>query len=109
MLKSAAASAIYGARATNGVVVITTKRGRQGRATWNVTQRVGTQHGAQHLLGGLEVARIFQVHRADLLGQHLIELILGDGLLGLSLLAVGHGNGTRNAVDELAKFTFALP
>ncbi|MES2522713.1 MAG: SusC/RagA family TonB-linked outer membrane protein [Gemmatimonadota bacterium] len=49
VLKSAAASAIYGARATNGVVVITTKRGRQGRATWNVTQRVGTQQQQRKL------------------------------------------------------------
>ncbi len=43
VLKSAAASAIYGSRATNGVVVITTKRGRAGQARWNVTQRLGTQ------------------------------------------------------------------
>ena len=43
VLKSAAASAIYGSRATNGVVVITTKRGKQGRTSINVTQRVGTQ------------------------------------------------------------------
>ena len=50
VLKSAAASAIYGSRATNGVVVITTKRGKQGRASWNVVQRVGTQQ-VQRLLG----------------------------------------------------------
>ena len=43
VLKSAAATAIYGSRATNGVVVITTKRGKQGRASWNITQRAGTQ------------------------------------------------------------------
>lgn len=49
ILKSAAASAIYGSRATNGVVVITTKRGRQGRASWNVTQRVGTQQAFRKL------------------------------------------------------------
>lgn len=42
VLKSAAASAIYGSRATNGVVVITTKRGRSGAPSWNVTQRLGT-------------------------------------------------------------------
>ncbi|MBK7907989.1 MAG: SusC/RagA family TonB-linked outer membrane protein [Gemmatimonadetes bacterium] len=42
VLKSAAASAIYGSRATNGVVVITTKRGRAGAPSWNLTQRVGT-------------------------------------------------------------------
>ncbi|MCC6430202.1 MAG: TonB-dependent receptor plug domain-containing protein [Gemmatimonadaceae bacterium] len=49
VLKSAAASAIYGSRATNGVVVITTKRGKQGRASWNVTQRVGTQQQLKNL------------------------------------------------------------
>src|SRR5688500_688267 len=40
--KSAAASAIYGSQATNGVVVITTKRGREGSPRLNFTQRVGT-------------------------------------------------------------------
>ena len=43
VLKSAAATAIYGSRATNGVVVITTKKGATGQTRWNVTQRVGTQ------------------------------------------------------------------
>jgi TonB-linked SusC/RagA family outer membrane protein len=43
VLKSAAATAIYGSRATNGVVVITTKRGTSGAPRWNLTQRAGTQ------------------------------------------------------------------
>ncbi|MFN9088651.1 MAG: SusC/RagA family TonB-linked outer membrane protein, partial [Gemmatimonadaceae bacterium] len=43
VLKSAAATAIYGSRATNGVVVITTKKGSAGQTRWNLTQRVGTQ------------------------------------------------------------------
>ncbi len=42
VLKSAAATAIYGSRATNGVVVITTKKGKVGQTRYNVTQRVGT-------------------------------------------------------------------
>ncbi len=42
VLKSAAASAIYGSQATNGVVIITTKRGREGSPRVNFTQRVGT-------------------------------------------------------------------
>ena len=41
VLKDAAAAALYGSRATNGVVIITTKRGRAGQARWNLTQRVG--------------------------------------------------------------------
>ena len=41
ILKGAAASAIYGSQATNGVVVITTKRGRTGDTRVDFTQRVG--------------------------------------------------------------------
>ncbi|MCU0636771.1 MAG: TonB-dependent receptor plug domain-containing protein, partial [Gemmatimonadaceae bacterium] len=43
VLKSAAATALYGSRATNGVVVIKTKRGSAGSTRVSVTQRVGTQ------------------------------------------------------------------
>jgi TonB-linked SusC/RagA family outer membrane protein len=50
VLKSAAATAIYGSRATNGVVVITTKRGKAGAARYSVTQRMGSQQ-ATRLLG----------------------------------------------------------
>jgi TonB-linked SusC/RagA family outer membrane protein len=41
VLKGAAASSIYGSKASNGVVVITTKRGQAGAPRINVTQRVG--------------------------------------------------------------------
>ncbi len=49
VLKSAAASAIYGSRATNGVVVITTKRGKENQPRWNITQRIGTQSQLREL------------------------------------------------------------
>jgi TonB-dependent starch-binding outer membrane protein SusC len=41
VLKGASASAIYGGRASNGVVIITTKRGQGSRAQVNLTQRLG--------------------------------------------------------------------
>jgi TonB-dependent SusC/RagA subfamily outer membrane receptor len=41
VLKGASASAIYGSRASNGVVIITTRRGRAGERTINATQRLG--------------------------------------------------------------------
>ncbi|HEX7090864.1 MAG TPA: SusC/RagA family TonB-linked outer membrane protein [Longimicrobiales bacterium] len=41
VLKGAAASAIYGSKAANGVVIITTKRGQAGPPQVEVTQRVG--------------------------------------------------------------------
>ena len=40
-LKGAAASAIYGSKASNGVILITTKRGRVGAPQFSVTQRFG--------------------------------------------------------------------
>jgi TonB-linked SusC/RagA family outer membrane protein len=44
ILKSAAATAIYGSRATNGVIVIRTKRGHAGATRVNVSTKVGTQN-----------------------------------------------------------------
>jgi TonB-linked SusC/RagA family outer membrane protein len=41
VLKGAAASSIYGSKASNGVVVITTRRGQAGEPRVNITQRVG--------------------------------------------------------------------
>ena len=41
VLKSAAASSIYGSKASNGVVVITTNRGQQGRPAVTLTTRLG--------------------------------------------------------------------
>ena len=41
VLKGAAAASLYGSRATNGVVLITTKRGKAGAPRWSYTQRAG--------------------------------------------------------------------
>jgi len=41
VLKGASAAAIYGAKATNGVVIITTKRGRAGETRVNFSQQTG--------------------------------------------------------------------
>jgi TonB-dependent SusC/RagA subfamily outer membrane receptor len=41
VLKDAGATAIYGARANNGVVLITTKRGKSGHRSLNVKAKVG--------------------------------------------------------------------
>src|SRR5262249_37926189 len=53
VLKGASASAIYGARGTNGVIIITTRRGQAGTTHVEVQQRFGTfdlanQIGTRH-------------------------------------------------------------
>jgi TonB-dependent starch-binding outer membrane protein SusC len=49
VLKGASAAALYGSKASNGVVIITTRRGSAGKATVNVVQRVGMSQIANKL------------------------------------------------------------
>lgn len=49
ILKDASATAIYGARASNGVIMITTKRGKSGEATITYDGYVGWQQMAKKL------------------------------------------------------------
>lgn len=46
VLKDAGATAVYGARGTNGVILITTKRGKSGVTKYNFATRVGFQNNA---------------------------------------------------------------
>ena len=50
VLKGPAAASIYGSRGTNGVIVITTKQGRAGKTTVDLTQRFGASY-LSHELG----------------------------------------------------------
>ncbi len=50
ILKDAAASAIYGARAANGVIVVKTKRGAEGPTRFNVTAHFGLVERPQNTL-----------------------------------------------------------
>lgn len=49
VLKDASASAIYGSRAANGVILITTKRGKEGKITTTYNTYLGVQSIAQNL------------------------------------------------------------
>lgn len=49
VLKDASASAIYGSRAANGVIIITTKRGKTGKATLNFNNYIGTESISRRL------------------------------------------------------------
>lgn len=44
VLKDAASASIYGARAANGVIVITTKSGKQGKLAININKSTSIQH-----------------------------------------------------------------
>src|ERR1043166_1299013 len=93
VLKSAAATAIYGSRATNGVVVIRTKRGTPGFPSFHLTSRVGAER-AYRLLGTRQFTTVDQV----------INIPYGDGATGASVLHQLYPDGkipfTRDYLKE---------
>ncbi|MDN5199713.1 SusC/RagA family TonB-linked outer membrane protein [Fulvivirgaceae bacterium BMA10] len=61
VLKDAAAAAIYGVRAANGVVIITTKRGNQGKTNVSYNNYFGVQEATNlpKFLGSADFAMLF--------------------------------------------------
>jgi TonB-linked SusC/RagA family outer membrane protein len=62
ILKDASASAIYGARAANGVVIITTKKGQQGKTKFNLGYQYGTSSptGKREFLNTQQYVELFR-------------------------------------------------
>lgn len=64
ILKDAAATAIYGARANNGVIVVDTKRGYSGPArvnyTGNFSMRVKPSYAAYNILNSVDQTNIYE-------------------------------------------------
>ncbi|MFD1769530.1 SusC/RagA family TonB-linked outer membrane protein [Sphingobacterium suaedae] len=48
VLKDASAAAVYGSKAANGVIIITTKKGKQGKPIINMTANIGTTTPANY-------------------------------------------------------------
>lgn len=75
VLKDASAAAIYGSRASNGVVIITTKRGKAGATKFNVDYTTGIS----------EPSRLVKWLNADqyleLLNESMDNVSDGDGLV----------------------------
>lgn len=71
VLKDAAAAAIYGARASNGVVVITTKRGAAGKTKMNFNTYYGVQEAWKHL--DMLNAHDWMLYRNDLAGTEIFS------------------------------------
>ncbi|MFT3703729.1 MAG: TonB-dependent receptor [Agriterribacter sp.] len=74
ILKDASAAAIYGSRAANGVVLITTKKGKQGRTNFQVNSQYG-YNKPTHLRGFLNAQQY-----VDLLKEAAVN---SDGIDGV--------------------------
>lgn len=94
VLKDASATAIYGARAANGVVLITTKRGKAGKAKINVDVFNGFQ----------ELATNINVLNAAQYGQWANEVAIarGEQPYFTDVSALGEGTNAQDAIYQTA-------
>jgi TonB-dependent starch-binding outer membrane protein SusC len=83
ILKDASATAIYGSRAANGVVLITTKRGKAGESKLNYDAFVGVQQPSR-FLKTMELPSYaeYQTERAREMDFNIREEFLDPSLLG---------------------------
>jgi len=110
ILKGASAAALYGSRAANGVILITTKRGRPGAPRVTLTQRVGyydlsrkfgfrewTFDEAAEAFGASDVAQYFGSDGSPLVKQDMEQLLAGRNDLSWETLATisGGNDDTR--------------
>ncbi len=72
ILKDASAAAIYGSRAANGVVLITTRKGRAGKTSFKVNSQYGVNKPT-HLRGFLNAAQYIELLREAAINSDHIE------------------------------------
>lgn len=85
VLKDAAAAAIYGARAANGVVLITTKRGKSGAPVFSFESYAGVQQPVR-----------------------LPELLNAEEYLTLRNEAIANANSLRNPANQLPAYDLSI-
>ncbi|HZX59293.1 MAG TPA: SusC/RagA family TonB-linked outer membrane protein, partial [Mucilaginibacter sp.] len=87
ILKDASSAAIYGARASNGVVIVTTKRGTSGKAKLSLSAYTGIQ-SAQHLIKMADNAQYVSAYNAAATndGRPLISSALAGTLSDVNWL-----------------------
>ncbi|PTN10138.1 TonB-dependent receptor [Mangrovibacterium marinum] len=95
VLKDASATAIYGAAGANGVVIVTTKRGRAGKTQISYDGYVALQHRAEKM--DMMNLQQFAVYQNQLYDEGLMGTI-DEAYLDPSLL--GKGTDWQDAVSE---------
>jgi len=99
VLKDASATAIYGSRASNGVVLITTKHGQVGRIKFSYDGSIGWQQMPKQLkLMNLHDFAVYRNQRSDVLGFGWVSDFADPSLLG-------DGTNWQDAITRTAPIT----
>ncbi|CAL2095567.1 TonB-dependent starch-binding outer membrane protein SusC [Tenacibaculum sp. 190524A02b] len=100
VLKDAASAAIYGTRAANGVIIISTKKGKKGKITVNIEQSYSfnTQRKKINLL---DANGYVQVHRQmyENAGEPLKNYITNPSNINSNWVDATHRDGSLNILN----------
>jgi TonB-linked SusC/RagA family outer membrane protein len=110
ILKDAAASAIYGSRAANGVVVITTKRGKSGKTQFNLGAQYGTNAptGKRGFLNAKEYVEFFQAAGRGAAEYHM-RPDGADNWFGFADLNAAYAYFDRIVTGRLNRYSGFIP
>lgn len=100
LLKDAASTSIYGARASNGVILVTTKKGKKGKAQVSYSFRQTTNYIRRNPMEYLSTADYIRWNRLGL--QSSVEGYLADGNTTTA-------NNRRNVLTTGATTGWAYP
>jgi TonB-linked SusC/RagA family outer membrane protein len=101
VLKDAASQSIYGSRAANGVIVVTTKKGKAGKTRFRFDTEVGQSNTAyvNDKYIPMNAAQYQTIVREGLVNQGATQAVIDA-----TLLSYGFGNGTDfNWLDNITR------
>ena len=113
ILKDAASAAIYGARAANGVVLVTTKQGKEGRMVLSYDGYVGAQYIAKmpDMVDAKEYMELYNLARqnsgvatvdfASVLPSNLYQSIMNGSWKGTNWVEEMYNKGARTQNHSL--------
>lgn len=111
VLKDAASSAIYGARAANGVVLVTTKKGKTGKSNVTFRSKFTTNHRREDPMDYLGAEDYVKFNRMGVKSAQEVMASIGTNnwlnqfLTGAN--AAGIGNNTTNSMYTTMQLTDA--
>ena len=101
VLKDAASQSIYGSRAANGVIVVTTKKGRAGKTRFRFDTEVGQSNTAYT---NSRYTPMTAQQYLDITREGLVNLGRTPVQVDATLTALGNGNGNNfNWLDNISR------
>ncbi|MGQ7868844.1 SusC/RagA family TonB-linked outer membrane protein [Sunxiuqinia sp. sy24] len=102
VLKDASAAAIYGSRSANGVIIVTTKRGKSGKPVINFNSYLGIQNWTR--VPDMRKGKDFLEWRRDNLALTGVEDLSIENILGPRELEAYNAGHQMDWMDEVTQF-----